>query len=50
MRWQPIAIPPSATGLLNMARGGRERLSGKFSRTQEFVAALYWFATFPLEA
>jgi hypothetical protein len=24
--------------------------AGKFSRAQEFVAALYWFATFPLEA
>jgi hypothetical protein len=49
MRWQPVAMPPSAAALLNKARAGRGGQSIKFSRTQEFVAALCWFATFPLE-
>jgi hypothetical protein len=49
MRWQPIAMPPAAVTLLNKARAGRTNQSCAFSRTQEFVAALSWFAAFPLE-
>jgi hypothetical protein len=47
MRWQVTVMPPSATALLRAGRAGGQ--SGKFSLTQEFVAALYWFTTFPLE-
>jgi hypothetical protein len=49
MRWQPTAMPRSAADLLHNARGRRRGPGGEFSRTQEFVAALYWFTTFPLE-
>ena len=49
MRCQATAIPASAAALLNRARTGRGGRSREFSRTQEFVAALYWFATFPIE-
>jgi hypothetical protein len=48
MHWLPVAMPPSAAGLLNRARAERGVQGGAFSRTQEFVAALHWFAAFPL--
>jgi hypothetical protein len=49
MRWQPTAMPPSAAALLNKARAGHKGQRRAFSRTQEFVAGLYWFTTLPLE-
>jgi hypothetical protein len=49
MHWQAIAMPPSAAALLTKARAGRKGQGGAFSRTQEFVAGLYWFTTLPLE-
>jgi hypothetical protein len=50
MRWQATAMPPSAAALLNKARAGHKGRGREFSRTQEFVAGLYWFTTLPLEA
>jgi hypothetical protein len=47
--WQPIAMPPSAAALLNKARAGPKEQGRAFSRTQDFVAGLYWFTTLPLE-
>jgi hypothetical protein len=49
MRWQLTAMPPSAAASLNKARAEWGGHGHGFSRTQEFVAALYWFATLPLE-
>ena len=49
MRWQPTVIPPSAAALLLTARARRGRQGSKFSLRQQFVAALHWFTTFPLE-
>jgi hypothetical protein len=49
MRWEPIAMPPSAAALFNKARAGHTGRGSAFSRTQEIVAGLYWFATLPLE-
>jgi hypothetical protein len=49
MRWQLTVMPPSAAALLNKARAGRQGHGRGFSRTQEFVAGLYWFATLPRE-
>ena len=49
MRWQPIAMAPSAAALLDKARAGPKGQGRAFSRTQEFVAGLYWFTTLPLE-
>ena len=49
MCWQPTAMPPSAAALLNKARAGHKGEGRAFSRTQEFVAGLYWFTTLPLE-
>jgi hypothetical protein len=49
MRWELIAIPPSAVALLNKARAGHKGQGHAFSRTQEFVAGLHWFTTLPLE-
>jgi hypothetical protein len=49
MCWQPIAMPPSAAALLSKALGGPKEQGRAFSRTQEFVAGLYWFTTLPLE-
>ena len=49
MRWQPIAMPPSAAALLNKARAGHRGQVRRFSRMQEFVAGLFWFSTLPLE-
>jgi hypothetical protein len=49
MRWQPTVMPPSAAALLNKARAGDTRQGRAFSRTQEFVAGLYWFSTLPIE-
>jgi hypothetical protein len=49
MRWELTAMPPSAVALLNKARAGDTGQGGAFSRTQEFVAGLHWFATLPLE-
>jgi hypothetical protein len=48
MRWQPLAVPPSAVAFLDQARVTRKGQRREFSRTQEFVAALYWFTTLPL--
>jgi hypothetical protein len=47
--WQPTVVPPSAAALLNKARAGHRGEGRGFSLTQEFVAALHWFATLPLE-
>jgi hypothetical protein len=49
MRWQPITVPPFAAALLDKARAGHEGQGRSFSRTQEFVAGLYWFTALPLE-
>jgi hypothetical protein len=49
MRWQPTAMPPSAAALLNKARAGRGVRGAEFSRAQEFVAALSYYATLPVE-
>jgi hypothetical protein len=48
--WLPVAIPPSAAALLAKARSARGGPEGEFSRAQEFVAALQFFAAFPIEA
>jgi hypothetical protein len=42
-------MPPPAAALLNRARAGHQGEGRAFSRTQEFVAGLYWFTTLPLE-
>jgi hypothetical protein len=49
MRWQLTAMPPSAAAWLNKARAGHKGQGRGFSRVQEFVAGLYWFAALPLE-
>jgi hypothetical protein len=49
MHWELTAMTPSAAAWLDKARARHRGQGRAFSRTQEFVAGLYWFTTLPLE-
>jgi hypothetical protein len=42
-------MPPFAAACFTKTRAERGAHGGGYTRTQEFVALLHWFTTFPLE-